>query len=94
MNPNAYEVNFDGLVGPTHNYGGLSYGNIASETHRFNVSNPRLAALQGLEKMKLLADKGLQQAILPPHERPFLPILRKLGYSGSEHQILTTLIQN
>ncbi|MDE1712612.1 N-succinylarginine dihydrolase, partial (plasmid) [Chromobacterium amazonense] len=23
---NAYEVNFDGLVGPTHNYSGLSFG--------------------------------------------------------------------
>jgi succinylarginine dihydrolase len=26
------EVNFDGLVGPTHNYGGLSYGNVASQS--------------------------------------------------------------
>ena len=26
----AVEVNFDGLVGPTHNYAGLSYGNVAS----------------------------------------------------------------
>ena len=24
------EYNFDGIVGPTHNYGGLSVGNIAS----------------------------------------------------------------
>ncbi|MEQ3641325.1 MAG: N-succinylarginine dihydrolase, partial [Alteromonas sp.] len=22
-----FEVNFDGLVGPTHNYAGLSFGN-------------------------------------------------------------------
>ncbi len=25
-----FEVNFDGLVGPTHNYAGLSFGNVAS----------------------------------------------------------------
>ena len=24
----AREVNFDGLVGPTHNYGGLAHGNL------------------------------------------------------------------
>ncbi|HCP65017.1 MAG TPA: hypothetical protein DIU09_10565, partial [Hyphomonadaceae bacterium] len=26
----AFEANFDGLVGLTHNYGGLSAGNLAS----------------------------------------------------------------
>ena len=49
----AFEVNFDGLVGPTHNYAGLSYGNVASMKNKLSVSNPRAAALQGLEKMKL-----------------------------------------
>ena len=40
---NAWEVNFDGLVGLTHHYAGLSFGNEASTRHRFQVSNPRLA---------------------------------------------------
>lgn len=52
---NAWEVNFDGLVGLTHHYAGLSFGNEASTRHRFQVSNPRLAAKQGLLKMKKLA---------------------------------------
>ena len=52
----AREVNFDGLVGPTHNYSGLSFGNVASMDNRTTASNPRAAALQGLQKMKTLAD--------------------------------------
>ncbi len=59
---NAWEVNFDGLVGLTHHYAGLSFGNEASTRHRFQVSNPRLAAKQGLLKMKALADAGFPQA--------------------------------
>lgn len=86
----AYEVNFDGLVGPTHNYSGLSYGNTASQNNRYKQSNPREAALQGLEKMKFLADKGIKQTVLPPHERPFLPILREIGFQGKDHEIIQT----
>ena len=88
MKSNAFEVNFDGIVGPTHNYSGLSFGNTASEKNRFMISNPLEAALQGLEKMKFLADMGIKQAVLPPQERPFLPVLRLLGFSGSDHAIL------
>ncbi len=62
----AREVNFDGLVGPTHHYAGLSFGNEASTKHRFQVSNPRLAAKQGLLKMKALADAGFPQGVIPP----------------------------
>ncbi len=76
------EINFDGLVGPTHNYAGLSHGNIASMAHRGAVANPREAALQGLAKMKRLADLGLPQGVLPPHERPSIAALRGLGFSG------------
>jgi succinylarginine dihydrolase len=76
------EVNFDGLVGPTHNYAGLSFGNVASFTHRGSVSRPREAALQGLAKMKALADLGLPQAVLPPHERPDIALLRSLGFTA------------
>ena len=78
----AWEVIFDGLVGLTHHYAGLSFGNEASTRHRFQVSNPRLAAKQGLLKMKALADAGFPQAVIPPHERPFIPVLRQLGFSG------------
>lgn len=88
---NAYEVNFDGIVGLTHTYGGLSYGNIASQDHRHQLSNPKEAALQGLEKMKFLADLGIKQAVLPPQERPYLPALRALGFSGSNAQIIKTV---
>ena len=70
MTTAAHEVNFDGLVGPTHNYAGLSVGNLASQQHGHTISNPKAAALQGLAKMKRLADLGLKQAVLPPHDRP------------------------
>ena len=84
----AREVNFDGLPGPTHHYAGLSFGNEASEKHRLRVSNPHLAARQGLLKMKALADMGFAQGIIPPQERPNLPLLRQLGFSGSDEQVL------
>src|SRR6202158_1080015 len=77
------EVNFDGLPGPTHNYSGLSEGNLASERNRNRVANPRQAALQGLAKMKGLAHDGYAQAILPLHERPAFAALRALGLAGS-----------
>jgi len=77
------EVNFDGLPGPTHNYSGLAAGNLASERNRNLVANPRQAALQGLAKMKALADAGYLQAVLPPHERPAVAALRALGFGGS-----------
>lgn len=88
MSAKAYEVNFDGLVGPTHNYAGLSHGNLASQRSKHRVSNPRAAALEGLAKMKLLADLGVRQAVLPPHERPDVCALRRLGFSGSDADVL------
>ena len=84
----ASEVNFDGLVGPTHNYAGLSLGNIASVTHKARVSNPLEAALQGLEKMKEVSEMGLAQAVLPPQERPDVHVLRKLGFTGTDAKVL------
>ena len=83
----AQEVNFDGLVGPTHNYAGLSFGNVASAKHKALTSSPKKAALQGLEKMRALYDLGIPQAVLPPQERPHIPTLRKLGLTGSDAQI-------
>ena len=76
------EINFDGLVGPTHNYAGLSLGNVASTSHKGMASNPRKAALQGLAKAKALAERGFPQAVLPPHERPALRALREWGFTG------------
>jgi len=82
------EVNFDGLVGPTHNYGGLSYGNVASQSNSQQSSNPKEAALQGLAKMKALMDMGFVQGVLAPQERPDVAALRNLGFAGSDAQVI------
>ena len=82
------EVNFDGIPGPTHNYAGLAHGNLAAERNAQLVANPRQAALQGLQKMRTLAARGYPQAVLPPHERPYLPALRALGFEGTDAQLL------
>ncbi|WP_292077260.1 MULTISPECIES: N-succinylarginine dihydrolase [Brevundimonas] len=84
----AVEANADGLIGPTHSYAGLSPGNLASSLNKGEASNPRAAVLQGLDKMKTLADLGLPQFVLPPHERPNIPFLRTLGFAGSDAQAL------
>ncbi|WP_028715067.1 N-succinylarginine dihydrolase [Pantoea ananatis] len=84
----AIEANFDGLVGLTHHYAGLSFGNEASTRHQRQPSYPRLAAKQGLLKMKALADMGFVQGVIPPHERPNIAVLRQLGFSGSDAQVL------
>ena len=78
----TFEVNFDGLVGPTHNHAGLSFGNRASSNHGGQTSSPKQAALQGLEKMISLSRQGLKQAVLPPHDRPHVPSLRNFGFTG------------
>lgn len=82
------EANFDGIVGPTHNYAGLSWGNVASKTHGGLLSRPREAALQGLAKAKYLADLGLMQGVLPPQERPDVRTLRQLGFTGDDRQVI------
>ncbi len=82
------EVNFDGLVGLTHSYAGLASGNIASAKNALQTSNPQSAALEGLGKMKKLADLGIPQAVLPPHERPDLTELRLTGHRGSDAEVL------
>lgn len=88
----GYEINFDGLVGPTHHYAGLSFGNEASTKHRKQNSNPKLAAKQGLLKMKALADLGFKQAVFAPQERPHVQSLRALGFAGSDYQVIETAI--
>ena len=84
----AREFNFDGIVGPTHNYSGLSHGNVASTKHQRRTSSPRAAALQGLEKMKFVRDLGIGQCVLPPLLRPNLKFLRKLGFRGNDAQLI------
>jgi succinylarginine dihydrolase len=73
------EINFDGIVGPSHNYAGLSFGNVASMGHGGQVSQPRAAALQGLEKMRANLTLGLVQGIFLPHPRPDRAWLAELG---------------
>lgn len=87
----SYEVNFDALPGLTHFYGGLALGNLPSMENEGVVSKPKRAALQSLEKMLLLHKLGVKQALLPPHERPYLPILPRLGFANDAETALKTL---
>jgi succinylarginine dihydrolase len=79
----AIEANFDGLVGPTHNYAGLAPGNLASAKNQGSLASPRAGVLEGLAKAKRLADAGLAQGFLPPQDRPFIFGLRQLGFDGA-----------
>jgi len=88
-----FEVNFDGLVGPTHNYAGLSFGNVASQSNAKAISSPKDAAKQGLAKMKALSDMGLQQGVLAPQERPDIYALRRLGFKGNDSEVLQAAAQ-
>ena len=73
------EINFDGIVGPSHNYAGLSLGNIASASHKGDTSYPRAAALQGVAKMRGNMERGLAQGFLLPLPRPNEAFLRELA---------------
>ncbi|GJL82727.1 MAG: N-succinylarginine dihydrolase [marine bacterium B5-7] len=86
----ALEVNFDGLPGPTHNFAGLAYGNLASAGSAGERSWPRSAALQSIAKMRTLKSLGLVQGILPPHPRPALDLLRDSGFDGNPDTLITT----
>ena len=77
------EINFDGIVGPSHNYAGLSLGNIASASHGGDVSYPRAAALQGVAKMRGNMERGLAQGFLLPLPRPNFGLIRDLAIDAS-----------
>mgnify|MGYP001395381545 CR=1 FL=1 len=77
------EINFDGIVGPSHNYAGLSLGNIASASHKGDPSFPRAAALQGIAKMRGNMERGLAQGFLLPLPRPNDGLLRAIGADES-----------
>ncbi len=87
------EANFDGLVGPSHNYSGLSTGNIASISFEGQISNPKEAALQGLAKAEYLIERGLTQGIILPQERPNFQFLRQHGFRGSDSEIIDKAIK-
>lgn len=78
------EINFDGLIGPTHNYASLSFGNLASAANARAESQPRAAALQGLAKMRFAMSLGLAQGLLLPLDRPNAGWLRALGFAGDD----------
>lgn len=84
------EINFDGIVGPSHNYAGMSPGNIASATNAGAVSRPRDAALQGIAKMRHNLSQGLAQGWFMPLDRPNAEWLSQLGTdtAGAEPHIL------
>lgn len=85
------EINFDGIIGPSHNYAGLSFGNLASTRNTGQVSQPRAAALQGIEKMRANLKLGLAQGIFPPQRRPDRRWLKALGttYEDAEPRLAT-----
>lgn len=76
------EANLEGLVGLTHNYAGLSFGNIASEKYAHTPSRPKAAAMQGLNKMKFLHDRGIAQLVMPPQPRFDRALLQNLGFAS------------
>lgn len=78
------EINFDGLVGPSHNYAGLSPGNLAATSNAGKVSHPRAAALQGIAKMRANLALGLPQGILLPLPRPDHAWLARLATHYAE----------
>ena len=77
------EINFDGIVGPSHNYAGLSLGNVASASHKGDPSYPRAAALQGLAKMRGNLARGLAQGFLLPLPRPNAALIERLAVDDS-----------
>jgi succinylarginine dihydrolase len=83
------EINFDGIVGPSHNYGGLSLGNLAATAHSGDASYPRAAALQGLAKMRHNLALGVAQGFLLPLPRPNPRYLAELGADASTDPAMT-----
>jgi succinylarginine dihydrolase len=82
------EINFDGIVGPSHNYAGLSLGNLAATAHAGEVSYPRAAALQGLAKMRGNLALGLAQGFLVPLPRPNPAWLTALAADAATDPVL------
>ena len=88
------ELNIDSLVGATHQFAGMADDNPWAKSSDGQLSNPKVAALQGLRKMKLVADLGVKQVIVPPPERPNIQVLRSLGFSGSDENVLRAALRD
>ncbi|MBU0505226.1 MAG: N-succinylarginine dihydrolase [bacterium] len=87
------EINLSGLVGVTHNYCGLTVGHTKNISFDGNATNPKKAAQEALERIKTLHDKGVLQIIMPPHDRPSLSLLKRLGFSGTNEEIIEKAFQ-
>jgi len=82
------EISLEGLPGPSHSFGGLAYGDFAAMASAGKTSRPRLAAQQCLRKIRRLVQAGVPVMIMPPHERPAVWFLRRIGYRGSDSAII------
>ena len=78
------EINFDGIIGPSHNYAGLSLGNLAATANALSTAYPRDAALQGVEKMRHNLRLGLAQGFFVPLPRPNHEWLGDLGTTAAD----------
>lgn len=87
------ELQLDGLVGPTHHFGGLASGNLASASSAESVSNPRAAARQGIAKMRAVLAEGVPIGLLPPRERPNVGFLRRVGFEGADEDVVRQAAQ-
>jgi succinylarginine dihydrolase len=91
---NEIELQVDRIVGPLHHFGGLGLGNLASQRHAGQVSHPAAAAIEGLDKMRLVASLGVPQLILPPQQRPAFAFLRSLGFVGADADVLESAMRS
>lgn len=89
----AAELNIDALPGLTHHYGGHALGNLPSMQNKERVSHPKQAALQSLEKMRMVHRFGTPQMVFPPHFRPSITTLQEIGFSGGDEQIVAQAVQ-
>lgn len=88
------ELNVDAMVGPSHHFGGLGVGNVASQAHAAQRSHPREAALEGLRKAELVSSLGVPQAIWLPPARPRFDFLGGLGFGGSKQDQLIAAFED
>ncbi len=84
------EVIFIGIPGPTYNFSGLAYGNVAESKYEGSVSQPKLAAIQSLKLAAAILERDITVGILPPLHRPDLALLKHIGYEGAPEKMIET----